>query len=580
MKLSKIALTVLTASLASGAFAATNADTVFLSKNIYTGNPDMPLAQSMAVTGDTITCVSETDSCKSLAGKNTKIIDNGNSTIMASFSDSHMHTRLFGQTNGVMLNLFELNGQSTEVIEKAIADYAATLGPDEWVIGGGFSYNNFAEPTKERLDELVGGRPALISDNTQHNGWYSSKALEILGVDENWEIPKGGYMPLGEDGKPTGHLREKAHLSTGFVEQHKLYSFEKQEEAIKIAARLMNAAGVTSALEAAGGSKEGSDDVYVRLAKKGELNLRHEVTGVFWGGHGDPAQDKAMIDQLVERRAVVEKAMGGDSHDYLTMNTVKFAIDGTPGAYAHMEEPYVDGSHPGMNYSTENLGWIFDQLTEKGFRLMLHVEGDAAMRKSLDALDYADETGKKLDTSVRHIFTHIDHATPNLIGRMKQRGITAQLQYHWGDASDEYYQTVVKNNVQDYILDNAFNMHGMVVNSGIEYGAGPDSPTSPIYKPFDGIEIAITRQPLGQTKGEVLPGKGLTLDQALYGYTLGSVKILNKEHMLGSLEEGKKADIIVLDRDIHQQVKKNVHKLHETTVNYTFLDGNIVHQAK
>ncbi|GIU19275.1 putative amidohydrolase [Shewanella sp. c952] len=580
MKLSTIATALLATTMATTAFAAPTADTVFVSKNIFTGNPEMPIARSMAVTGDTISCVSDTLSCKEMAGTNTRIIDNGENTIMASFSDTHMHTRLFGQTHGVMLNLFELNGKSTEEIEKAISDYANTLGPNEWVIGGGFSYNNFPDPVKERLDELVGGRPALISDNTQHNGWYSTKALEYLGIDENWTIPKGGYMPLGKDGKPTGHLREKAHLSTGFVEQHKLYSFEKQEESVKIAAKLMNAAGVTSALEAAGGSKEGSDDVYVRLAKKGELNLRHEVTGVFWGGHGDREQDLAMINELVERRAAVQQAMGTDSHDYLTMNTIKFAIDGTPGAYAHMEEPYIDGSHPGMNYSSENLNWIFDQLTEKGFRLMLHVEGDAAMRKSLDALDYADETGAPLDKGINHVFTHIDHATPSLISRMKQRGVTAQLQYHWGDATDEYFQTVVKKNVAGYILENAFNMHGMVVDSGIEYGAGPDAPTSPVYKPFDGIEIAMTRQPLGQPDGERLIGKGMTLEQALYGYTLGSVKILNKQHMLGSLEEGKKADIIVLDRDIKKQSEVNPHKLHETQVNYTFLDGNIVHQSK
>ena len=206
-----------------------SADVLFLSENILTGDADMPIARSMAIADDRIICVSESNSCETEAGEETIVVDNGDATIMAGMIDTHLHTRLFGQTNGVMLNLFQYNGESTETVENVIAEYAATLGPEEWVIGGGFSYANFPEPTKERLDELVGGRPALISDNTQHNGWYSTKALEYLGIDENWEIPKGGYMPLGEDGKPTGHLREKAHLSTGFVEQHKLYSFEKQD---------------------------------------------------------------------------------------------------------------------------------------------------------------------------------------------------------------------------------------------------------------------------------------------------------------------------------------------------------------
>lgn len=575
----KTKLTVILISmLVSGAVSA--ADSVFLSDHIYTGNSEMPIAKSMAVTSSTITCISATDSCKSEINDKTQVINNGDATIMAGMIDTHLHTRLFGQTHGTMLNLFALNGKPKAEIEQAIRDWAAKLGPNEWVIGGGFSYDTFPEPTKEHLDELVGGRPALISDNSQHNGWYSTKALAALNIDENFEIPKGGYMPLGKDGKPTGHLREKAHLSTGFVEQHKLYSHETQEKSVAIAAQIMNESGVTSAVEAAGGSKEGSDDVYVRMAKKGTLNLRHDLNMVFWGGHGDKAADMEMIEQLEARRSAVQNAMGGDSHEFLTANTIKFAIDGTPGAYAHMESPYVDGSHPDMNYGQENLGWIFNELTERGFRLYLHVEGDAAIRKSLDALDYADETGKPLNTEARHVFTHIDHASTSLVGRMKQRGVMAQMQFHWADATDEYYQTVTKSNVDAFIMENSFENHGMVVQSGIDYAAGADAPTSPIFKPFDQIEIALTRQPVGSPDGQRLPGTPLTLDQAIYGFTLGGARLMHKEHMIGTLEKGKKADIIVLDRNIHKQAEEDVYKLNETKVRQTFLDGNSVFKEK
>ena len=214
--------------------------------------------------------------------------------------------------------------------------------------------------------------------------------------------------------------------------------------------------------------------------KKGPLNSRHDLNMVFWGGHGDREKDQAMIDELEARREAVREAMGSDSHEFLTCNTIKFAIDGTPGAFAHMEVPYVDGEHPPMNFVQENLNWIFEQLTERGFRVFLHVEGDAAIRKSLDALDYADVTGKPLDPEVRHVFTHLDHASTSLAGRMKQRGVMAQIQYHWADATDEYFQSVVRKNVPKFVLQNSFNNHGMLVQSGIDYGAGPGSPTSPI----------------------------------------------------------------------------------------------------
>ncbi len=580
MQQSKLTMALLAASLSTGALAAQTADKVFLSENIYTANPGMPMAKSMAIAGDTIICVAADESCKELAGKKTEIIDNGDATITPGLIDSHFHTRIFGQAAGVMLNLFDYNGRPTEEIEQAISDYAATLAPDEWVIGSGFSYENFPEPTKERLDELVGGRPALISDNSQHNGWYSSKALEYFGITKEWQPPKGGYMPLGEDGEPTGHLREKAHLSVGFVEQHKLYSEDKQELAITLASQLMNEVGVTSGFEAAGGSKEGSDDVYVRMAKKGDLTMRFEISGVFWGGSGNVEDDQAMIEELVERRAAVEKSMGSDSDEFLTMNTVKFAIDGTPGAYAHMEDPYLDGTHPNMNYDEDNLGWIFNELTERGFRLYLHVEGDAAIRKSLDALEYANETGEALDPAVSHVFTHIDHVSSSLLGRMKAMNITAQLQFHWADANDEYYQSVIKDNVPKYVLENSFENHGMVVASGIDYGAGADAPTSPIYKPFDQIEISLTRQPIGKPEGERLPGQNLNIDQALYGFTQGSANVIRRGDIIGSLEVGKKADIAVLDRNVHKVAAENPHALHETKVRQTILDGKVVYQAK
>ena len=363
------ALTSTIALSSTGPLAQGNADKELPGNKIYTGNPQAPWAKSVAITGDTITCVSTDQSCKKLAGANTEIVDAGANTVMPGMIDTHLHTRLFGQTHATMLNLFAYNGKSTEEVEQAIRDWADKLGPDEWVIGGGFSYANFPEPDRKRLDELVGGRPALISDNTQHNGWYSTRALEYFGVDENWEIPKGGYMPLGEDGKPTGHLREKAHLSLGFIEQHKLYSHEKQEESVAAAAQMMNAAGVTSAVEAAGGSKEGSDDVYVRMASKGSLNLRHHLTMVFWGGAGDPETDQAMIDELVQRRQAVEEAMGSDSHAFLRANTIKFAIDGTPGAYAHMELPYLDGTKPDMNYTQAVVPglWVVLSIDERRF---------------------------------------------------------------------------------------------------------------------------------------------------------------------------------------------------------------------
>ena len=99
-----------------------------------------------------------------------------------------------------------------------------------------------------------------------------------------------------------------------------------------------------------------------------------------------------------------------------------------------------------------------------------------------------------------------------------------------------------------------------------------------MWQPFEQIEIALTRRPAGQPDATRLPGMELTLDQALYGFTVGGARILYKEDIIGSLEEGKRADIIVLDRDIRQQVEDDVFRLHETLVLRTYPDGTLVYE--
>ncbi|WP_254447373.1 amidohydrolase [Ruegeria sp. HKCCA5426] len=567
---SALALAIL---LAGSPLLAQQADTVFLSENIITSNPELPLAQSVAVAGNSIICVRTDDSCRELAGDGTQIVDAGTNTVMAGIIDTHLHTRIFGQTHFVMLNLFGYNDASREEVVEVIREYAATLGPDEWVIGGGWSDAHFQNPTKEELDEIVGGRPALISDNTQHNGWYSTKALEYLGITADWEPPKGGYMPLNDAGdEPSGLLQEKAHLSTGFVEQHKLYSFEKQEEAIIGAARVLNAVGVTGATEAAAGSKEGADDVYVRLAQKGELTLRHELAMVFWGT-GTPEGDTAMIEQLEIRRAAVEDA--GVDPSILHANTVKFAIDGTPGRFAYMEGPYLDGTRPDMNFRPDNLAEIFDALTERDFTLMLHVEGNAGIRRSLDALEFAHETGEPLRDDIPQIFTHVDHLSIDNARRMSRLGVSGQLQLHWADPTEEYFRNVTSQNLPKEVLERMYQFK--LVTEFMEYGFGPDAPTSPVFSPWEGMEIGMTRQAMGTPGGLVMPGEPLTFEEVIHGSTLGSARLQDRGDVLGSLEEGKIADIIVLDRDIRRQAEENVFEFHKTEVLQTYFGGELVY---
>ena len=416
----------------------TAADSVFTNGKIYTVNEAQPWAEAIAFIDDKIVFVGSNEEAKAFIGDQTEVIDAGGRLILPGLIDTHCHLRIAGQANSVMLNLFESMTESPEVVKEIIRKHAETLGPDDWVLGTGWGAAQFPNPTKEELDELTGGRPAILADDSQHNGWYSTKALEYFGITNDTPNPKGGIIKRDAKGEATGFMVEKAHISLGFAEVLNGRAFEGDEM----------------------------------------LNLR----------------------------------------------TVKWAIDGIPGTMAFMSEPYKDGTHPPANYTQERLNQEVDKYTELGFRMMFHAEGDAGIDRTLQALEYANETGKPLDPNDRHIITHLDHGNTGHFERMKKLNIIAQIQFHWA-APNDYNRNTVFTNVKKDLVDKMYDFRGMY-DAGLHVAAG--------------------------------------------AYTMF------REDILGSLEVGKKADLIVLDRDVFEVAKNNPMDVHKTKVVLTLMNGEVV----
>ena len=250
--LSRVSIATLIAATLGASSAAGQpeaADTVFLNGTIYTVNEDQPWATALAIEGTNIVLVGSNIDAEALIGEGTEVVDLGGRMMLPGFYDTQVLLRIGGQMNSVMLNLFEIDGK--ENVEAAIREHSEALRPHDWVLGTGWKYTDFDGSTKEQLDELTGGRPAILSSESQYAGWYSTKALEYFGIDSQApEIP-GGSIDRNEDGSPSGMIREKAHLAIGFTATPQLFTPEQQETAVNAGVEIMNGVGVIGITEAA-----------------------------------------------------------------------------------------------------------------------------------------------------------------------------------------------------------------------------------------------------------------------------------------------------------------------------------------
>ena len=545
--------------LSAGPLTAQQADIVFTDGTIYTVNEKQPWAEAVAVSGKDIVFVGSSADAQKFIGEKTEVVDLEGRLMLPGLIDSHCHLRIGGQANSVMLNLFETMNEDASVAAMVIREHAKTLGEDQWVLGTGWSPSQFSNPTRQELDALVGGRKAMLADDSQHNGWYSTAALEYFGVDANTPNPKGGVIVREADGKtPSGHLLEKAHMLAGFRQTPQLFSLAQQEIAIKKGAQLQNEQGITAIIEAASMTREGGDDPYKRVAATGELSLRVSINTV----HFSPLDD----DQNL--RTIQGRPFNGT--EMLDCRTVKWAIDGIPGTMAHMSEPYNDGTHPPANYDQDRLNKEVDRYTEMGMRMMFHCQGDAAIGMTLTALEYAHQTGKPLGMDDRHIMTHLDHVQTDHIERMKKLNIIAQVQFHWA-AATTYNQTTVFKNVKKELVEKMYPFKDLI-DAGLHVAAGADWPTSPEWTPWELMQVGATRtSPDG--KGGRFPGEALTVEEMVKAFTIEGAYAIWREDIIGSIEVGKRADLIVLANNIFETKPEELSK---TRVLLTLLNGQPV----
>jgi predicted amidohydrolase YtcJ len=548
--------------------AAFGADLILKGGTVYSMDAQGNRHSAIALAGNTILAVGNDSDIVLFQTDATKVLDLRGRVVFPGFIDTHIHTMdTLPLLNGVMLS----PGQSAEEVLAAIAEHAQLFPNQNPVLGSGFLARAFGidGPTAAQLDVIVPDRPALIIDEGGHTAWANSLALGAANITANTPDPVPGAHFFQRDmlGNPTGWLVEGAAIdpvsdALGLVSEAAL-----REKAPSFFHE-MSAVGLTAAFDA--GMIDTMDlgmKVADELAQSNELPLRL-VGSLYINKPKDLETAHARLNELKNTF----------DHELFSVTTLKLSLDGTVEAKTAVTlKPYIA---PEGHEATPLLPnqQVFNAVYEAyslGFDLHLHAIGDGAVRTALDAI----EAGQKAhpDADIRATICHIEVVDKDDIARFGELGVVAQTTPTWFEYDEIAMEFLgAKRFEQLYPLASIYRNGGRVT-------LGSDYPVSWIGKdalnPMFNIEMAVTRQRAGSPDYPVQARENerLSVDEAIRAHTTDAAWQIRLEDQIGSLEVGKKADLVVLDSDPYTA---DPYKIHTIGVDLTISNGRIVYSRE
>ncbi len=534
---------------------SSEADTAFFGGRVHTNNPEMPIAEAVAVRGGRIAVVGSSKDVYRMCGPSTDVVDLSGRMLVPGFQDSHVHPPMAGVE---MLRCNLTSGHSRTDYLSLVADYAATHD-EEWISGGGWSMPAFpgGVPVASDLDAIVGRRPVYLSNRDHHSAWVSSRALEIAGITAVTPDPPDGRIERDESGQPTGALHEGA---MSLVERHlPQLSLDDFTEGLLVAQGYLHSLGVTAWQDAWVTTTNAPDnpfEAYLRLAGDGRLTAR--VVGALWWERSLGEEQVEGFVQLRERAA---------QSDRFSASAVKIMQDGVCETFtAAMLTPYLDRhghetDECGMSFvEPEALKGHVTRLDAEGFQVHVHAIGDRAVREALDAIEAARSTNgtHRPGADRRHHLAHLQVVHPDDLARFSELGVVANFQPLWACAEAQMVDLTLpflgeERSAQQYPI-------GSLASRGVPLAFGSDWPVSS-PDPLAEMHVAVTRTPAPEGTGAApdptgvppfLPDERIDLATALRAFTAGSAYVNHLEDLTGSVEVGKLADLVVVDRDLFE----------------------------
>ncbi|NQV42471.1 MAG: amidohydrolase [Candidatus Marinimicrobia bacterium] len=539
------------------------ADLIFKNGQIYTVDPDRRSVQAMALIQGRIVALGSDSSLNAFITEGTEVIDLGGKLVLPGFFDSHAHP-VSATKQLYEANLYNLHG-ITE-IQAALKAFRADHPEAKLIKGRGWSNADFPKrgPDKKDIDAVIDDIPVSLSDEGGHAKWVNSKTLELAGIDEMTIDPAGGVVERYEASRePSGALREDA---AGLVaDLFPYYGFEELKKGLLAYQEMALAFGMTAAHDAY--LDVGIDEVpaYRSLEKENLLKMRFRA-----GLYVDPDQDMEQIQALIDER-------DADEGQLFRINSAKIFIDGVvEGSTGYLNESYdhLPDSKGKLLWDVERLNRVSAQLDQENFQIHVHAIGDGATRVMLDALEYVQSQNGIRDS--RHAITHLQLVSPKDILRFHDLGVVALPQPYWFKKDSYYYNIQVP-----YLgLERADHEYPMAsfFNAGVKVASSSDYPVTIPCNPLIAIELGMTRQEIGtRASSDVLwPEERVSLAEMIESFTINGAYADFLEAETGSLEVGKSADFILLDRNLFQIP---VTEIHQVQVLATYFQGKPVFKS-
>ncbi len=550
---------------------------------IYTIDNKNSIKEAMAINDDKIIYVGSNKGVKKYINKESKIINANGNVILPGFIDSHIHPPGTALIELYEVSLYGLH--SVEEYKDTIRNFMKNNPHAKAIYGRGWSLGAFEGeelakgPKKEHLDEISKDIPIILRAYDGHTLWINSKAMEVFNINEDTPCPEGGKIEINnETNELWGTLKETA---TQLIKEDE-YTDEQYSQAFELFQKEMHEYGITSILAMSGLNWGIMPEVYKKLYDNNKLNMRISNSVIIYGEEYWKTQAEK-----------IQKIKQDYDCDYFKTTTIKLLGDGVvEGSTAYLLKPYEVGAKRGDNYYGEFL-WNEEDLincikyaNDNNFSIHVHSVGDGSTRKVLDAIEKINELRGNTDTNFRNTLTHLQLVDKNDIKRFKDLNIIAALQPYWHLKGPKWWEEV------DYKLlgDRAKEEYPLksFLDEDVIITSSSDHSVTPIPNPFYAIEAGVTRNlynhkyfgvdditDMDDERYLLNKNERGTVEDLVRSFTINGAYQIFRENEVGSLEVGKYADFIIIDRDIFNI---NPIDIENTKVLKTFFNGKLVYE--
>ena len=542
-----------------------SADLILFDGKVYTVDANRSWAEAVAVIDGKIAYVGSSSGAKKYKGPNTRLVDLDGKMVLPGFQDAHVHPIEAGMAYlGCSLH----DGKSVEDYVLIVKECAQQSPEATFIDGGGWTMDLFEDglPDKRLLDEVVSDRPVILKSASGHQLWVNSKTLKIAGIDAETPDPPRGRIDRYKNSKePSGSLQENSAMNLAFSTRP-AYSADQMQAALQFGQHYLNQYGVTTVQDALlkldGNEAYVGGPTYMAMDRAGDLTIR-VVGALVWN-----------TDSGLEQLSRITDARERFKTPLFSAPSVKIWLDGVMEVHtAALLAPYSDredGYSGELLIKPEQLDTVVSQLDALGFQIHFHAIGDAAVRQSLDSLELARQVNGVRDS--RHHISHIQLFDPTDIPRLESLNVVANFQPYWAWA-DKF---ITELTIPKLGAERSKWLYPIksVLDSGAVVAFGSDWFVTS-GNPLLGIETAVTRRdPLTNISDPFLESERISLADAIEAYTINSAYVNFIDDETGSIEEGKVADLIVLDKNLFELAPNEIS---DAQVLLTLLEGKPVY---